>query len=185
MDSESSFSNGSQQNTFVKDSLKKLAADTNIDWIIVSIHRPFISGSTTHNQNEGGKADIYFPLFTQYGVDFVTQGHNHEYQRSFQIKDKAGDSTNPIIVNSSVNGPYTKGKGFVVVHDGRGGHDNPGSFYNIGTPPAWAAKILDDDDNVLNGYTSFTFSGTGNSTCTVEAWDINNDKLDSFSVVKP
>jgi hypothetical protein len=38
----------------------------------------------------------YHPLFEQYGVDLVLQGHNHNYQRTYPIKFNSTSPKHPI-----------------------------------------------------------------------------------------
>ncbi|MFD0713875.1 purple acid phosphatase family protein [Paenibacillus sp. GCM10027626] len=52
-------------------------------WTIVSIHRPAYGG----NQDKK-VVKHWVPLFDKYGVDLVLQGHNHEYSRSYPLKDE-------------------------------------------------------------------------------------------------
>ncbi len=45
--------------------------------------------------------DKYRPLFGQYDVDIVLNGHNHAYERSYPIKYVNTNPAAPIITNSS------------------------------------------------------------------------------------
>lgn len=176
MDSESSFSVGSSQYTWVEAELKKFRANTNIDWIIVQIHRMFYSAPCTHDDNEGGKTDLYFPLFDKYLVDIVYQAHQHNNQRSKQVIYKSGD---PKVVDSNSN-TYTKGKGRIVITSGSGGHDDDGSLYDITSSrlSTWNA-FEDDSHNLIH---SLQFSGTNNIICTGKFWNANNEVVDTFTI---
>ncbi|WP_010275852.1 purple acid phosphatase family protein [Paenibacillus senegalensis] len=55
-------------------------------WVIVAIHRPAYGGNQTKKVIKH-----WVPLFDEYGVDLVLQGHNHEYSRSYPLKN--GDIT--------------------------------------------------------------------------------------------
>ncbi|THF73731.1 purple acid phosphatase family protein [Cohnella fermenti] len=69
----------------LKDQAKWLEEDlrqTKATWIIVALHRGPYGG----NQDES-VLERWVPLFDKYGVDLVLQGHNHEYSRSYSIKD--------------------------------------------------------------------------------------------------
>ncbi|MEF2967870.1 metallophosphoesterase family protein [Paenibacillus sp. M1] len=50
-------------------------------WKIVAIHRPAYGG------NMYEKIADWIDVFDEFGVDLVLQGHNHEYSRSFPLKD--------------------------------------------------------------------------------------------------
>jgi hypothetical protein len=69
----------------VKDQAQWLRDDlvaTDKSWIIVAIHRPAYGG----NQDDK-VVKRWVPIFDEFGVDLVLQGHNHEYSRSFPLKD--------------------------------------------------------------------------------------------------
>ena len=72
------------QFNFVSKDLFNASVDPEIDWIIVFFHKPFYALPTKHHGPEETKAlkDIYLPLFEEYNVNLVLQGHNHNYERS-------------------------------------------------------------------------------------------------------
>ena len=113
---------GSEQYTFVQNDLAKAAADPNIDWIIVVHHRNAYS-STANSVISGAFGqwkEAYHPLFEQYNVDLVLQGHHHSYQRSYPIKYNVDTSRNPIITDKNTNN-YTNPKGQIFLTVGTGG----------------------------------------------------------------
>ena len=59
---------------------EQLAANTK-EWVIVSMHKGPYGGKPNNKVKEWVK------IFDQYKVDLVLQGHNHEYVRSFPIRD--------------------------------------------------------------------------------------------------
>ncbi|OAB34375.1 metallophosphoesterase [Paenibacillus macquariensis subsp. defensor] len=73
--------------------LKKDLAGTDKPWKIVAMHRGAYGGKTYN------KVEDWVPIFDQYEVDLVLQGHNHEYSRSYPLRDGkiVGDGGN--IVN--------------------------------------------------------------------------------------
>ena len=105
MATEISYSSGSSQNVFVKNDLAAAAANPNIDWIIVYFHKPMYSSpsSCSSCSGESSLRDIYHPIFDQYGVDIVLEGHTHDYQRSFPIKFNSNSKSNPIITDTNRN----------------------------------------------------------------------------------
>jgi hypothetical protein len=74
--------------------------------------------------------DTYHPLFDQYGVDLVLQGHNHNYQRSYPISynnynnnnNSNANSFNPTITSVYTN-TFNNPRGEVYVIAGTGGED--------------------------------------------------------------
>ena len=105
MATEISYSTGSSQNAFVKQDLAAASQNQNIDWIIVYFHKPMYSSpsSCSSCSGESSLRDIYHPLFDQYGVDLVLEGHTHDYQQSFPIKFNPNSKSNPSITDTNKN----------------------------------------------------------------------------------
>jgi hypothetical protein len=122
MATEISYSSGSSQNVFVKDDLASAAANPNIDWIIVYFHKPMYSSpsSCSSCSGESSLRDIYHPIFDQYGVDIVLEGHTHDYQRSFPIKFNSNSKSNPTITDTNRNN-YNDPAGEIYAIVGTGG----------------------------------------------------------------
>lgn len=125
MSSEDSFSEDSEQYDFVKDDLEKASTNSSIKWIVTYFHNPVYSSPNQHVPNVSFR-DIYHPLFDQYEVDLVLQGHNHNYQRSYPLEYNQSDSSNPIVTtNEKTNYVDPQGPIFAIV--GTGGH----SLYDL------------------------------------------------------
>lgn len=96
------YQKGSEQYNFVKNDLAQSAANPMIDWIIVAHHsQKYAStwGKILHSVDEW--ADIYHPLFEEYDVDLVLQGHQHNYQRTFPIKHNIENPDRPIVTDTN------------------------------------------------------------------------------------
>jgi 3',5'-cyclic AMP phosphodiesterase CpdA len=91
---------GSEQYIFVQNDLAKAAADPNIDWIVI-VHHDQQYASTANNllSRVNKWKEAYHPLFDQYDVDLVLQGHQHNYQRTYPIKYNSDTPINPIITD--------------------------------------------------------------------------------------
>ena len=73
----------------------------------ISINQCTLSpNSCSSCSGESSLRDIYHPLFDQYGVDLVLEGHAHDYQRSYPIKFNANSKSNPIITFPSSTNNY-------------------------------------------------------------------------------
>jgi predicted phosphodiesterase len=181
MDSETSFSAGSAQHTFVINELKKFHDDSNIDWKIVMFHRPMYgaTGGSQHDPDEGNKTGIYMAEFDKYGVDLIIQGHNHNTQRSCQIVYQSSGN-HAKIVDSNQN-TYTKGKGRICMIVGAGGHDGAGSLYTIGTPAAY--NKFENDQDLL--FATLFFTGTNNTVMTGKIFNQDLDVQDEFTITNP
>ncbi|MGE5781657.1 MAG: metallophosphoesterase [Nitrososphaerales archaeon] len=89
----------SEQYQFVKKDLENSSKSSNIDWIIVALHEPFYTNPGRHPPHTEF-ANIYHPLFDQYGVDLVLAGHNHWYERTVPLKYNPMDVSDPIVKHS-------------------------------------------------------------------------------------
>jgi predicted MPP superfamily phosphohydrolase len=79
LDSNSDCSIGSEQYLWLEDDLQNI--NENIKFVIAIFHHPpFGTGHRT--EDEKGLRQTILPLFEQYGVDIVFNGHNHDYERS-------------------------------------------------------------------------------------------------------
>ncbi|MDF1536779.1 MAG: metallophosphoesterase [bacterium] len=79
LDTESSLAAGSTQYQWLESELSSSVSAT--DYTIVTFHYPLFS-TGKHRSDEKGIADDLVPLFEQYGVDAVFNGHDHDYERS-------------------------------------------------------------------------------------------------------
>src|ERR687890_327805 len=96
MDSMLPYTINSPQYSFVRNDLISTSQNPDIKWIIVYFHHPMYTSASEHSSDLLLR-DTYHPLFDQYGVDLVLQGHNHNYQRSY-----------PITYNNNINNNYNK-----------------------------------------------------------------------------
>lgn len=125
MSSEDSFSEDSEQYDFVKDDLEQASTNSSIKWIVTYFHNPVYSSPNQHVPNFSFR-DIYHPIFDQYKVDLVLQGHNHNYQRSYPLEYNQSDSANPIVTTNEKT-DYVNPTGPIFVVAGTGGH----SLYDL------------------------------------------------------
>ncbi len=120
LSTETPFTVNSAQYKFVNNDLSKTASNPNIDWIIVYYHRPMYTLPTTHVAISSLRS-TYHPLFEQYGVDLVLQGHNHNYQRTYPIKFNSVNPKHPIetsINKTTYRDPNGGGQIFATVGTG-------------------------------------------------------------------
>ena len=74
------------QTAWLDRTLAAARGDTSIDWIIVQMHQCACSSSATGNGSDLGIRQEWLPLFDQYQVDLVLNGHDHDYERSFPVR---------------------------------------------------------------------------------------------------
>ncbi|WP_211747735.1 metallophosphoesterase family protein [Paenibacillus sp. Marseille-Q4541] len=72
--------------------LEEDLANTDKEWKIVAMHRPIYGGNTYK------KIQDWAEVIDEYEVDLVLQGHNHEYSRSYPVRDGqiTGDGSDSI-----------------------------------------------------------------------------------------
>jgi hypothetical protein len=124
MATEIPYKSGSDQYKFVVNDLSKASTDKNVDWIVVFMHRIMYT-SPTSCSSCGALSDLretYHPLFDKYGVDFVLQGHAHDYQRSYPLQYDQKDEEDPIVTDKN-SGKYNDPKGEIYAIVGTGGED--------------------------------------------------------------
>jgi len=88
--------------------LREASADSAVDWIITFQHHPLYShavGISGHGLDRSLRANL-LPLFERYGVDLVTAGHDHHYERTWPIRDgrRVDDGCGPVHVLSGGGG---------------------------------------------------------------------------------
>lgn len=136
--------------------LEEDLANTDAKWKIVAIHRPVYGGNTYK------KIEDWADIFDEYEVDLVLQGHNHEYSRSYPIRDGEiiGDGETPVGAK--------KGTVYVVTNasGGKFNEKKEDQFYH---------KVhFQNNKQMFAG-----ISITGN-TLTYQAYDVDGKKLDEF-----
>ena len=132
MDTQSDYDVGSQQYEFTREQLELADNDPNILWKVVCYHKPSLHAEGDHHGALVDFRDAYHPLFDQFHVDFIFCGHNHIYWRSFPIQYDPNNSSEPVVVNTTLNGPYNNVDGrnfFVVGTGGRTVHDSSESTW--------------------------------------------------------
>ncbi|HEX4790794.1 MAG TPA: metallophosphoesterase family protein, partial [Actinospica sp.] len=85
-------------------------ANRDVDFIVVYFHECAYCTATAH-ASDGGVRAAWTPLFDQYSVDLVVNGHNHVYERTDPLK--AGAVTTAAPTGSTVHSA-TQGTTYVV-----------------------------------------------------------------------
>jgi 3',5'-cyclic AMP phosphodiesterase CpdA len=100
---------GGAQVAWLKSTLASLRANPNIDFIIAYFHHCAYSTCTAHG-SEGGAEQFFVPLFDQFQVDLVINGHNHIYERTDPLR--GGNVTTPAPIGANVY-PATQGTTYI------------------------------------------------------------------------
>ncbi|MFI6096329.1 purple acid phosphatase family protein [Lentzea sp. NPDC051213] len=105
---------GGRQQTWLKAQLARFRADPTIDFIVAYCHQCTYSTSSS-NGAELGAQQRWAPLFDQYQVDLVLNGHNHVYERTDPIR--AGKATRRAPVRSTID-PAKDGTTYITAGGG-------------------------------------------------------------------
>jgi hypothetical protein len=76
---------GSSQDRWLKRRLAALRSDPGIDFIVVGFHNCMYCTNLMHG-SDGGNRSRWEPIFDQYAVDLVVNGHNHCYERTHPVR---------------------------------------------------------------------------------------------------
>jgi hypothetical protein len=100
-------------------------ASTKADWTVVIFHHPPYSKGANHDSDSTASTlaidrpqldmrNEFVPVFQQYGVDLVLNGHSHSYERSYYMKNLYAGTTGVTNGDSSefVAATHAYGKGY-------------------------------------------------------------------------
>ena len=176
MNSEQNYDLGSSQYNFVKKDLESASNNPNIHWIIVTFHQPAYSSPNSCSSCKAATSirDTYHPMFDQYGVDLVLEGHVHNYQRSYPMTFNKNDPSKPLVTNTDKN-RYVDPKGPIFIIVGTGGIN----FHSL----AGKESYIVNQQDAKFGFLNIHFSDDGKLLGgTFYAND--GSILDQFSVTK-
>jgi hypothetical protein len=196
---------GGAQASWVRQTLAALRADPDIDFIVAFFHHCAYATSASH-ASDGGVRGVLAPIFDEFGVDLVVQGHNHQYERSNPIKGgrsgmqapdgatvhPATDGTTYICVGSGGRPRYTWQPGETDRYRGNTGPDSGtqvASFVNV----AGGGKQPETVDWSQSRYLDYAMlavdvapgSPGGNSTMTVRTINDLGQEIDVVTLARP
>jgi hypothetical protein len=105
---------GGAQTEWVRRTLAGLRADPGIDFIVAFFHHCAFATSRTH-ASDAGVREALAPLFDEFSVDLVVQGHNHQYERTNPIRSGRSAAAAP---DGATVRPETDGTTYVCVGSG-------------------------------------------------------------------
>jgi predicted phosphodiesterase len=138
INTQESASQDSAQYNFVQNDLAVSSSNSSIKWIVVFMHKPPYTSPAEHEAEFEQQVNFH-PLFDQYGVDIVLNGHNHNYQRTYPLCHNEGNPASPIIETTEKT-TYKDPEGQVYVTAGTGG-DSYGELYGQ------ASFVVTQDDS--------------------------------------
>ncbi len=133
------YSHGAQT-AWLQETLAAAHRDRSIDWIIVYHHQPIMSSSSSGAGGDLGIRQAFLPAFDAYGVDLVLCGHDHDYERTYQVRGTdPGTAMRPTVVSTSLTG-IDASLGHVHMVIGGGGtssHDDIYGADTVGSNPVY------------------------------------------------
>ncbi|HTJ69730.1 MAG TPA: metallophosphoesterase family protein [Actinospica sp.] len=132
---------GGAQTKWLTRQLAAFRADKNIDFIVAFFHECAYCTADAH-ASDGGVRAMWTPIFDQYSVDLIINGHNHVYERTDPLK--AGKVTTAAPIGSTVYSA-TQGTTYVVA----GGAGN--SLYSFTASDSYEGAV-DDDSSITTWY---------------------------------
>lgn len=148
-------------------------------WVIVYFHQPPYSKGS-HDSDDiwelymQAMRENFTPIFDQYGVDLVINGHSHVYERSYPIKGHTGDTGDwdpQQNLVSSLSG-YEAGDGAYVKYNHKP-KANSGTIYAV-----VGCSASKDSDPELNHPAMHTGAG-GDTTVGSMFIDVTGNRLDA------
>lgn len=152
LNTESNISNQTQW-------LRQDLANTDKPWKIVAMHRGLYGGNTYKKIEEWGK------IIDQYKVDLVLQGHNHEYSRSYPLRDGKVTADGDEVIGQS-------GTVYVVTN-------TAGPKFNKKKDDQFYHKVHFQNEKQM--FAGITITG---SQLTYQAYDVDGLLLDHFTLKK-
>lgn len=102
------------QTRWLSSTLAALRSNPDVDFIVAFFHHCGYSTCTAHG-SEGGVRESWVPLFDQYEVDLVVNGHNHIFERTDPLIQ--GSPTGAAPSGSTVR-PATQGTTYITAGSG-------------------------------------------------------------------
>lgn len=103
------FAPGTEQYRWLVGDLASVVRSTQ-PWLIVQYHVPIYHTYLTHYKEAECFRRVYEPIFYQYRVDFVLNGHVHAYERTHAVYNYQPDPCGPVHLTvgdgGNVEGPY-------------------------------------------------------------------------------
>ena len=100
---------GGAQVAWLARTLAGLRRQPDVDFIVAYFHHCAYCTCAVHG-SEGGARQFFVPLFDQFGVDLVINGHNHIYERTDPLR---GGVSRPAPIGSTVR-PATEGTTYIA-----------------------------------------------------------------------
>ena len=202
LSTEVPYEKDSKQYEFVIYDLIQNFNNPETDWIVVYFHKPIYSSDSKHERLDSFR-ETYHPLFDDFGIDLVLQGHNHNYQRTFPISYNYEENAKPVVfVNdvdnnevefTSLENSLSENKKISYAQlNLKDIYDDPGApvFVVAGTGGKSLYKLKDKENFVSNQFAEFGFlqvsisENSNNNELTGKFYSNKDEIEDSFKIIK-
>jgi len=176
VDSEHDLAPGSPQHAWINATLA--AVDRSVHpWIVATMHHPVLSSDSDEVPDHtpgGARGAALEPLFREWGVDVVVQGHQHNYERTAAVYNGT-----VVGLPDAANAYHAPGAPVYIVAGTSGAVLDYEKWI---APTPWS--LVRDGDNY--GYSRFEFAtANGNRTLTASFVGVDGKIHDAWSIVKP
>jgi hypothetical protein len=177
---------GGAQETWLEATLASMRTDPAIDFIVAGYHYCSYCTNVVHG-SDGGVRGRWGPLFDQYSVDLVINGHNHCYERTHPIRD--GVMTREALSNTEVEAAVD---GTTYITAGGGGQvAYQTSLYPVSTTTLLGVRVPETAEWSAFRYLDLSLLAVdvtprvaGRATMTVQALKPNGDQLETLTLVR-
>jgi hypothetical protein len=145
---------GGAQTKWLAHTLATLRAQPGVDFIVAYFHHCAYCTCAVHGSDEGPR-QFWVPLFDQYQVDLVINGHNHIYERTDPLRSGA---SSPAPIGATIR-PASQGTTYIAA----GGAGE--SLYDFSAPDSYEGHV----DNV-SSVTSFVNEPGGTTSSETVTW---------------
>jgi len=161
-----------EQRTWLRDDLS--AVDRAVTpWIFVVHHKPMYTSATAHDPDISLRTS-WQPIYDEFNVDFVFNGHNHNYERSLPIRGFASGTSEGQVQPAGTNGIPQAANGTVyVVAAGAGA-----PLYGVDGASTGYTVIAESTRN----YVVVEIEG---KTMRYKAYRLDGTELDVFEYTRP
>jgi hypothetical protein len=130
-------------------------------WVFSVHHKPPYSCSTNHGSDIPLR-NAWQPLYDEFEVDVVFNGHDHDYERSRPIRGIRDGSTDGIVAESGTNGIPVDQSGTVYIVAAGAGAPLYGvdTCYHTHVTESTRNYVLVDIDDKTFHYTAYRLDGT-------------------------
>jgi hypothetical protein len=139
---------GGAQLTWLQQQLASFRSNPEIDFIVTFHHHCAYATSASH-ASDGGVRAALAPLYEQYQVDLVVNGHNHQYERTNPIK---GGKTTVAAPDGATVHPETDGTTYICV----GSAGRPRYSWQKGETDRYRGGANPDPSQTVNSYVATT-----------------------------